>query len=180
MPFASIQNAIKQGKDTKCNAKVCHFEIRGPGGCTIIVSTLTDNLSRVRAGLNTAVKKCNSSFTDGAVPGLFEHKGMVEAIPPEKTSLETAVDHAIEVGAEDVTELEASEDDVLQFVCEPLVLNKVKGKLEKLQYKIKTADCEFIPKRQVTLSDADLEVVKKLYDKLEDDPDVVRLYDNIA
>lgn len=42
---------------------------------------------------------------------------MVEAIPPEKTSLETAVDHAIEVGAEDVTELEGSEDDVLQVCC---------------------------------------------------------------
>jgi transcriptional/translational regulatory protein YebC/TACO1 len=69
---------------------------------------------------------------------------------------------------------------MLQFVCAPLVLNKVKGKLEKLQYNIKTADCEFIPKRQVTLSDADLEAVRKMCDKLDDDPDVVRLYDNIA
>lgn len=69
---------------------------------------------------------------------------------------------------------------MLQFVCEPLAVNQVKGKLEKLQYNIKTADCEFIANREVTLSDADLEAVKKLCDKLEEDPDVVRLYDNIA
>lgn len=69
---------------------------------------------------------------------------------------------------------------VLQFVCAPLVLHQVRGKLEKLQYNIRTADCELIPKIQVTLSDADLEAVRKLCDKLVDDPDVVRLYDNIA
>jgi transcriptional/translational regulatory protein YebC/TACO1 len=69
---------------------------------------------------------------------------------------------------------------VLQFVCAPQVLNQVRGKLEKLQYNIKAADFEFIPKTQITLSDADLEAVRKLYDKLENDPDVVRLYDNIA
>lgn len=45
-------------QDTTSNAKACCFEIRGPGGCTIIVSTLTDNLSRVRAALNTVVRKC--------------------------------------------------------------------------------------------------------------------------
>jgi transcriptional/translational regulatory protein YebC/TACO1 len=56
----------------------------------------------------------------------------------------------------------------------------VRGKLEKLQYNIRTADRELIPKIQVTLSDADLEAVRKLCDKLVDDPDVVRLYDNIA
>jgi transcriptional/translational regulatory protein YebC/TACO1 len=56
----------------------------------------------------------------------------------------------------------------------------VRGKLEKLQYTIRAADCEFIPKMQVTLNDADLDAVKKLCDKLAEIPDVVRLYDNIA
>ncbi|XP_023704234.1 probable transcriptional regulatory protein TTE1135 isoform X2 [Cryptotermes secundus] len=167
MPFASIQKAIKENKDTKSNAKSCYFEIRGPGGCTIVVYTLTENLSRIRAALNTIVRKHNSSYTEGAIQGLFDHKGVIEAKPPENTTLETAVDHAIEAGAE-------------EFVCTPLVLHQVRGKLEKLQYTIMKADCELIPKIQVTLSDADLEAVRKLCDKLVDDPDVVRLYDNIA
>lgn len=180
MPLASIQNAIKQNKDTKSVAKACYFEIRGPGGCTIIVSALTENLSRVRSALNTVVRKHNSSFTEGAIQGLFDQKGVIEAKPPENTTLETAVEHAIEVGAEEVDKLEDAEDNVLQFICAPLVLHQVRGKLEKLQYNIRTADCELIPKIQVTLSDADLEAVRKLCDKLVDDPDVVRLHDNIA
>jgi transcriptional/translational regulatory protein YebC/TACO1 len=61
-----------------------------------------------------------------------------------------------------------------------MVLHQVRGRLEKLQYNIRTADCEFIPKIQVTLSDTDLEAVRQLCDKLGDDPDVVRLHDNIA
>jgi hypothetical protein len=56
----------------------------------------------------------SSTFTEGAIRGLFDHKGFIEAIPPEKTSLETSVEHAIEAGAEDVVELEDAEDNVLQ------------------------------------------------------------------
>jgi transcriptional/translational regulatory protein YebC/TACO1 len=61
-----------------------------------------------------------------------------------------------------------------------MALNQVRGKLEKLQYTISAANCEFIPKMQVTLNDADLDAVRKLCDKLTEIPDVVRLYDNIA
>lgn len=180
MPLASIQSAMKQDKDTKSSTKACYFEVRGPGGCTIILSTLTDNRNRMKVTLNSCVKKYNSTFTEGAIRGLFDHKGFIEAIPPEKTSLETSVEHAIEAGAEDVVELEDAEDNVLQFICSPAVLNQVRGKLEKLQYNIRAADCEFIPKIQVTLNDADLEAARKLCDKLAETPDVVRLYDNIA
>jgi transcriptional/translational regulatory protein YebC/TACO1 len=49
---------------------------------------------------------------------LFDHKGLIEAIPHEKTPLETAVEHAIEAGAEDVVVLEDAEDSALQ-VCIP-------------------------------------------------------------
>jgi hypothetical protein len=41
---------------------------------------------------------------------------VIEAKPPENITLETAVEHAIEVGAEDVDKLEDAEDNVLQ-VC---------------------------------------------------------------
>jgi Uncharacterized conserved protein len=61
-----------------------------------------------------------------------------------------------------------------------MALNQVRGKLEKFQYTIREAGCEFIPKIQVTLNDADLDAARKLCDKLAEIPDVVRLYDNIA
>lgn len=45
---------------------------------------------------------------------MFDHKGFIEATPHEKAPLETAVEHAIEAGAEDVVELEDAEDSALQ------------------------------------------------------------------
>jgi hypothetical protein len=54
---------------------------------------------------------------------LFDHKGVIEAKPPENTTLETAVEHAIEVGAEEVDELEDANDNVLQ-VCYVFLLCK--------------------------------------------------------
>jgi len=50
---------------------------------------------------------------------LFDHKGLIEAMPPEKTPLETAVEHAIEAGAEDVIELQDTEDSGLQVRIPP-------------------------------------------------------------
>lgn len=50
---------------------------------------------------------------------MFDHKGFIEAIPHEKTPLETAVEHAIEAGAEDVVELEDVEDSALQVRSPP-------------------------------------------------------------
>jgi transcriptional/translational regulatory protein YebC/TACO1 len=47
---------------------------------------------------------------------LFDHKGVIEAKPPENFTLETAVEHAIEVGAEEVDDMEDSDDNTLQ-VC---------------------------------------------------------------
>ena len=67
-----------------------------------------------------------------------------------------------------------------QFVCDPAHLNQVKGKLTKLGYNIVIAENDFLPNMRVSLADADLEAVQKLYDKLEEDPDIVKLYDNIS
>ncbi|PSN51062.1 Translational activator of cytochrome c oxidase 1 [Blattella germanica] len=182
MPAATIKNAIEQCKaSNKGDGKSVYYELRGPGGCTIIVCILSDNIPKTRANINTIVRKCNASYTEGSVPAIFEHKGLVQAEQSDSTPLEKAVEHAIEIGAEDVTEEETEEDGkILQFLCEPALLNQVKGKLVKLGYTIKNADNEFLPKIQVTLNDNDLENVNKLFDKLNDDPDVVKLYDNIS
>lgn len=111
----------------------------------------------------------------------FLEKGIVEAqIDNNKTGsdlVEFATDHAIESGAEDVTILE---ENILQFTCGKTNLNVVVQQLEKFGYKILEASVEYIPVLQQNLSDTDLEICKKLYDKLETFPEVIRLSDNIA
>ncbi|KAJ9573950.1 hypothetical protein L9F63_008670 [Diploptera punctata] len=180
MPLSNIKNVLEQSKASKGNPpKSTYYEIRGPGGCTVIASVLTDNLQKFKATIKTIVKKSNCMFAEGSVPALFQHKGLIVADPLNNTSLETAVEHAIEVGAEDVTAEEIENEQILQFVCDPAHLNQVKGKLMKLGYNIKNADAEFLPNNRISLSDDDLEAVQKLFDRLEDEPDVVKLHDNI-
>lgn len=91
--------------------------------------------------------------------------------------LETATEDAIECGAEEVEMLEEGE---IEFSCSPSAFQSVQRNLEQLNYKIVSATIDYIPNKLQTLSDSDLALCSSLYEKLENHPDVVRLYDNIG
>lgn len=125
---------------------------------------------------------CNFRFkySEGSGLHLFEEKGVVEAEVSEKLSgdiLESATDHAIESGAEDVKLLD---DGYLQFTCGKSNVSAVAAKLEEMGYKVTSASVEFLPLQLTALQDAEMDQCKKLYDKLEALPEVTRLADNIA
>lgn len=69
---------------------------------------------------------------------------------------------------------------MFQFVCNVDQMHIVKGRLQSLKYNIKSAEFEFVPKLKVVLTDEQLEGISKLIDKLEEHPDIVNIYDNIA
>nr|CAD7447465.1 unnamed protein product [Timema bartmani] len=55
------------------------------------------------------MKRLGATFSNGgALRHEFDFKGVVEAIKPANLSLEIATDHAIEVGAEDVMQINLS------------------------------------------------------------------------
>lgn len=91
--------------------------------------------------------------------------------------MESATDHAIESGAEDVKLLD---DGYLQFTCGKSNVSAVAAKLEEMGYKVTSASVEFLPLQLTALQDAEMDQCKKLYDKLEALPEVTRLADNIA
>ncbi|KAL1122248.1 hypothetical protein AAG570_003653 [Ranatra chinensis] len=181
MPVSSIQNCIKSAQTDQSNTKSVWFEIRGPRGCMLIASALTDNPKKTRETLSSILRKNNASFADHSSKHIFEHKGVINATPPSdlKDHEDACVDHAIECGAEEVVPSD-SEDGVYTFICEIENLNSVKSKLEGLKYSIKNADFEFLPNTRVALADQDLEAMSKLLDKLEEHPDIIKIYDNIA
>ena len=51
--------------------------------------------------------------------------------------------------------------------------------LGQLGYKILESNLEYIPINRVTLSEADLAAAVKLHEKLTEEPDVVKIHDNI-
>lgn len=111
----------------------------------------------------------------------FEEKGVILTDPQTDKSgdelLEVATEHAIEAGAEEVKVLE---DNSLEFHCAKTSFGQVVQELEKSGYKITSASIEYTPVQYQNLNDSELEICKKLYDKLEALPEVVRLSDNIA
>ncbi|KAI4454360.1 hypothetical protein MML48_9g00002407 [Holotrichia oblita] len=183
MPVATIESIIKSTQTDKKQCKSYLIEIKGPGSCIILCDVFTENLHGLKQVLATTLKKHSSKFSDGG-GGIhfFDEKGIIIVDPiegnkSEEDILEIATEHAIESGAEDVQVLE---DGNIEFICSPGVFNNVQVALTKLNYKINSASIEFIANKVQTLSDTDLEICSNLFEKLENHPEIVRVYDNIA
>lgn len=115
---------------------------------------------------------------------MFEEKGVIitDILPTdtnksEQEIVEAATEHAIISGSEDVTLAEG----FLEFTCGKTNLKKVQEVLEnECKYTIRSASVEYIPLKLATLTDEEMELCKKLYEKLEALPEVVRISDNVA
>lgn len=100
-----------------------------------------------------------------------------EQAKSEDDVIEAATEHAIISGAEDVKIVEG----LLEFTCGKTNLKRVQEALEKeCNYAIRSASVEFVPLKLQQLTDEELELCAKMYEKLEALPEVVRISDNIA
>jgi len=77
MPKEKIESAIKSGAGTKDNPHGASLlEIKGPGGCGLIVQILTSNKVKTKNEMNTILRKNGGSFKDGgSVAFQYDHKG---------------------------------------------------------------------------------------------------------
>ncbi|XP_012255420.2 translational activator of cytochrome c oxidase 1 isoform X1 [Athalia rosae] len=178
MPMSSIKDVLAKAQAVKEATKTGIQEIRGPGGCIVLVEYATDNLVAFKQNLNTLLRKTSCSSADSGAQHLFERKGIVTT--EIKGNLGTAVEDAIQVDAEDVVEGTDGDDKEFQFLCEPGLVFKVKQKLLDLNYTVKSSSVQYIPYKMIDLSDSDLELAAALCDKLTAIEDVIVLHDNIA
>lgn len=173
VPQASINNILETHQKSQDNAKSAILEYRGPSGLFILAELLTDNLNRSRGTLQGVLKKFNIQEARASAIRMFEEKGVVVAAS-KGTSLEAALDSAIETGAEEVVE----EDDNLVFTCSPVDFIKVKQGLENLGYEITYADVDFIPKSPITFPEESAKQLATVIQKLEDIEDVIKIHVN--
>ncbi|KAK7793904.1 hypothetical protein R5R35_003581 [Gryllus longicercus] len=182
MAVSSINDWIKTLKERGSGAKgdLKIYEVSGPEGSAFIFCTFTSNPTKTQIDISTVLRKAKASFSMGKVSHLFDSKSVIQTDFPANTSLEDAVNLAIELDFDDVFELREEEQSFLQFSGAPSLLNKFKTQLASRNYEIQSAELIYTPVIQVLMSDKNLEHVKFLYKKFQDYPEIVNIFDNVA
>ena len=69
---------------------------------------------------------------------------------------------------------------VFQFLCEPNDVYAVKKELEARQLPVRSAEVIFFSTSTVPMDPSNLELMAKVLEKLEEHPDVLKVYTNVA
>lgn len=176
MPNANIDRAIKRGTGEIEGAvyEELNFEGYGPGGVAVLVETQTDNRNRTTSEVRHVFTKYNGNLgTNGCVSYLFEAKGSI-SLDAERVDMETAMDAAIEAGAEDVEE--AGEAIVVSTAFTDYA--SVLQALQDGGLPITESEIVQEPSTQVEITGKDAETLMKLIMAMDDLDDVSRVSAN--
>jgi len=175
MPKANIDAAIKRAtdKDTSAYEEVT-FEGYGPHGIAVFVEATSDNNNRTVASIRHAFSKYGGSLgTNGSVDYMFERKG--QFIVKEETfegDLEELEFELIDFGLDSI---EKEEDDI-NFYTAFEDFATLRDELEKRKIEVAKAELIRIPTHTKKLTDAEVDDVVTLIEKLEEDDDVANVF----
>ena len=178
MPKDNIEKAIKRadGKDAT-NYDEVTYEVKGPHGVLLFVECATDNNTRTFNQVRTAVNKGGGELLNsGALNFMFNRKAVVEFSAKEGTDIEEIELELIDGGLE---ELDTEGENPIAY-GEYTSFGTLSKAVEDLGLEIRKADLQRIPSNPVEFSDAQVEEIEVLIDKLEDDEDVQKVFSNIA
>ena len=180
MPNDNITRAIKKGSGADGSAAFdsLNYEGYGPGGVAVVVESLTDNRNRTASAVKSTFDKNGGNLgVTGCVSYMFDRKGVIIIEKTDKTDEDKIMEIALEAGMEDMESL----DDSFYITTPTDTFDAVSDALRKNDYELLESDIEYVPSIEVeTLSDEDLEKLRKLIDILEDNDDVQKVYHNYA
>ncbi|XP_014235307.1 translational activator of cytochrome c oxidase 1-like [Trichogramma pretiosum] len=179
LPQSSIKGFIEKMQKDKSQMQTAVFESRGPSGSTVLIQSLTDNFKHTKQMLNQHLKKCLFSQAETPSNSSYKERGII-LTEIDGRDMNKVTEDAIEVGAEEVEQQEENDKKFLEFTCDAMELMKVRNKLEGLNYKVIQADVDYIPETYVELNDNEMEAVSKLYERLNNLEEVIKVYNNIA
>ena len=177
MPNSTIQSILKTASKGRENAKPGEVELCGPGNSSLVVEVFSDNVRRSVNDITVFLRKHRSRL--GPAKHAFARCGVVVALPVSG-DIDAATEHAIEAGAEDVSEEEGEEpgEKVLVFRTSWEDVYAVKKALTQLGYTVKFAETMYEPQTPVTLTGEDATLHESLLDKLNELSDVVKVSSN--
>lgn len=183
VPKANIDRVLSQMASLK-NTSPIMLAAKGPAGSVMLIEVLTAKVTQTKMEVQSIVKKCGFSIFDSGSMAryAFEERGVVQVSCPddETPDLEFYMGIAIDVDAEDVT-IEDDEEGkkVVQFLCEPREVYRIKKELEARQLAVNSAEVVYNCIATAVLDSRFLELMAKAMEKLDDHPDVLRVVTNV-
>ncbi|OGF25617.1 transcriptional regulator [Candidatus Falkowbacteria bacterium RIFOXYB2_FULL_47_14] len=180
MPKDNIERAIKRGTGELGGAQIEEliYEGFGPAGSQFIVKSLTDNKNRSAGNIRHLFTKYGGSL--GAVMWSFELAGVVRIDNEETRAKNLDWDglelELIDAGAQDIRK----EEEGVTVVTKPEDLQRVNKFFEEKNITVASAEAEYLPKEEITVSPEDKEKIENFIDELEDNEDVSDYYHNIS
>lgn len=179
VPNDNIERAIKKalGADSVQYEEII-YEGYGPSGVAVIVETATDSRNRTASDVRHFFDKYGGNLgASGCVSYMFDDKGVIILLKEDNEGVDedALMEAALEAGAEDFS----SDDETYEITTEPDDLYAIREALEKLGYKIESAEEDKIPQNYVTLeNEDDIKNMNLLIEHLEDSDDVQEIYHN--
>ncbi|MEY3431240.1 MAG: hypothetical protein RIS53_138 [Bacillota bacterium] len=169
-----IERAIKKAAGGEVEAyNAGRYEAFGPGGCFLIVDTLTDNTNRAISEVRSAITKRNGKM--GSV--LFNFTEYGQLVFTGQT--QAIVEEQLILGDVDVQQIN-SQADQLEVLVNPTSFAQAKKVLETMGVsKFIVAEITLIPNEMMTLQGENLQLFKQLLDVLDELQDVQNVYHNV-
>lgn len=177
MPADNIKRAIQRGSGEVdgANYEEITYEGYGPGGVAVLAACLTDNRNRTVAELRNIFTKCGGNLGEsGCVAWMFRQVGRVE-IPAAASDEDSVMMATVDAGAEDIR----VEDDIIEVICQPGDLAKVREALTEAGIEYASAEVTMLPQSTVKIEDSkEASQILRLLDALDENDDVQQAYAN--
>jgi YebC/PmpR family DNA-binding regulatory protein len=177
IPGDLIKRAIdKVNSGVDENYASVRYEIYGPGGSTLIVDCLTDNVNRTLSYIRPALNKNNGKMgVSNSVSFMYEHLGILRL---NGLTEEQVLDVLL---VNDVLVDDIESDDMITVYVSPQDFYKAKEALLTLNNNLEfeVEEITMLPKEKITLNSEDQELFNRMYDMLDDIEDVSNIYHNV-
>lgn len=178
VPNGTITTFLERYQREKIKDQNIWISVQGPDASFLIFHLVTDKLHETKSLLNNYIRKGMCKLADGGVKSVFNIEGHI--LIKKSVDIDEATDIAIEIGAEEVSEIEQEGEIYIKFICNPAHLMVVKNNLLKKNFDVISAVEEYIPHSLVEVNDEGIENISKLVDRVRALPEFVQVYDNIA
>jgi YebC/PmpR family DNA-binding regulatory protein len=178
VPNDNIDRAVKRGAGLESGGadwQTIMYEGYGPNGVALLIECLSDNRNRAASEVRVAVTRNGGNMADpGSVSYMFNRKGVIIVSKVDGITEDKILEHVLDAGAEDVSDLGES----FEIVSEPSDLVAVRTALQSAGIDYESADTSFLPSVSVPLDAEGATKVFALIDAIEELDDVQNVFGN--